>query len=187
VTYIPIPEGARDNFAGLFTVDLPPPVVVGRGSTSWRAASVNEASRSRYLCWSGGDTRRGRRALATAEVDAKATGVSAHAERNWRYVVGALQVRIPVTAAEMPPQDENVFAIFKRRLEQMHESSRWHPVLKSMVSYLSSRVAGLGGDPNTIRPSPGGIPLDITPHYHPKLESEVTGKVCEVLYDCFGV
>jgi hypothetical protein len=86
--------------------------------------------------------------------------------------------------------EETRLAIFKARLDAMAPSDRWYPVLVRYIELLSERVRGLGGDPDTIPPSLGG--------YLPGGEGEpgrpgkpehgrvLTGKVCEVLFDCFG-
>jgi hypothetical protein len=104
--------------------------------------------------------------------------------RNWRYVVGTFQVKIPVTTREvMLRPDEDALAVMKWRVQQMVPTNRWYPVLQRYISYLSARVEGLGGDPNAIPPSPDGAPVK-----HGGLEDLVsfTGKVVEVIYDCFG-
>lgn len=102
----------------------------------------------------------------------------------WRYVVGTFQVKIPVSNAEaMLLPEENTLAIMKWRLQQMPPSSRWYPVLQRYVGYLAGRVDGLGGDSGSILPSPSGVPVD---HIVGPVEREHTGKVCEVLFDCFG-
>ncbi|MEJ2747937.1 MAG: hypothetical protein P8183_08505, partial [Anaerolineae bacterium] len=103
--------------------------------------------------------------------------------RNWRYVVGTFQVKIPVTTREvMLRPDEDALAVMKWRLQQMAPTNRWHPVLQRYIAYLSARVAGLGGDPDAIPPSPDGAPL--TPGE--QALASFTGKVEEVIYDCFG-
>jgi hypothetical protein len=53
-------------------------------------------------------------------------------------------------------------------------------VLQRYVDYLSARVAGLGGNPDQIMPSPTGVPAPRP------ARREFSGKVCEVIYDCFG-
>lgn len=104
--------------------------------------------------------------------------------RNWRYVTGTFQIKIPVTTAEvMLRPEEDTLAIMKWRLQAMPTTNRWYLVLQRYITYLSARVEGLGGDPNAIPPSPDGAPVkdggadNLT---------EYTGKVIEVLYDCFG-
>jgi hypothetical protein len=104
--------------------------------------------------------------------------------RNWRYVTGTFQVKVPVTTPQMMLRlEEDTLAIMKWRLQVMAQSSRWYPVLQRYISYLSERVEGLGGDPNAIPASPEGAPIkdgavqDLVAY---------TGKVIEVIYDCFG-
>lgn len=62
-------------------------------------------------------------------------------------------------------------------------------MLKRYVGDVSGRVAGFGGNPATILPSPTGLPCaDGIPHPEPCLHDleEFTGKICEVIYGCFG-
>jgi hypothetical protein len=102
--------------------------------------------------------------------------------QSWRYVTGTFQVKIPaVTADTLLFPEENTLAIMKWRLQQLSPSSRWQPVLTRYVSYLAGRVQVLGGDPDTVLPSPNGVPVKPRPR-----ERELTGQVCEVLSDCFG-
>jgi hypothetical protein len=49
---------------------------------------------------------------------------------------------------------------------------------------LSARIEGLGGDPNAIPPSPEGAPA--TKDAGKKEHAAFTGKVIEVVYNCFG-
>ena len=68
----------------------------------------------------------------------------------------------------------------KWRLLQLAPTNRWHPVLERYISYLGARVAGLGGRPDEIPPSPDGAPLQ--PGTGPATTS-YTGRVEEVIYD----
>jgi hypothetical protein len=104
---------------------------------------------------------------------------------SWRYAVGAFEVKIPVTTGEkMLPQEENTLAIMKWRLQQMLPSNRWYPVLQQYIAYCADRIAGLGGDPNSIPPSVNGAPIKVITGKEPTVS--YTGKVCEIIYDCFG-
>jgi hypothetical protein len=106
--------------------------------------------------------------------------------RNWRQVVGTFQVKIPVTTREvMLRPDANALAVMKWRLQQMTPGNRWFPVLQRYISYLSARIEGLGGDPNAIPPSPDGAPANYREGTEQQPEA-VTGKVVEIVYDCFG-
>jgi hypothetical protein len=101
---------------------------------------------------------------------------------NWRYVTGAFQVKIPVTTAQvMLRPDEDALAVMTWRLQAMPASNRWYLVLKRYIDYLSARIIGLGGNPDTIPPSPDGAPV-------PGGQGELcfTGKVVELIYDCCG-
>lgn len=169
VTYIPIPKGSGDNFAGLFTVDLPTTVVTGQEF----AVVVRRVGRR-------GDTRRIDAPQATAS---KAQIV--RPPRAWRYVIGTFQVKIPVsTAAVILRPEEDTLAIMKWRLQQMAPTDRWTPVLQRYVAIVSNRVAGLGGNPGAIPPSPDGAPVDLREPCDELVE--ICGKVVEVVYDCFG-
>ncbi len=61
-------------------------------------------------------------------------------------------------------------------------------MLARYIELLSERVDGLGGDPNVIPPSFGGyLPGGRAPVAPSRRRRRVlSGKVCEVLFDCFG-
>ena len=187
-TYVPVPPGVGDNYAGLFTVDLPPGLVVGQVFTitvrriATRRAAVIKVSSPRAI---DGDA-----IAATASAPAEAALESAvgvgRKMGNWRYVTGSFAVRIPVTTAkEMLPLEENTLAIMKWRLTQMTPTNRWYPVLVRYITYLAGRVDGLGGNSVGILPEPYGVspPRPVHPHEHHR---EFTGKVMSVFYDRFG-
>lgn len=167
VTYIPIPTGKGENFAGLLTVDLPPTVVEGQEFTiivrrvKTRQNPANE--------------------VMVEMAEPSVTGMKRM--HNWRYVVGTFQVKIPVSTKEVILfLEENTLAVLKWRQEAMSPSNRWYPVLKRYLSYVAARVDGLGGNAAEIQPSLLGVPVkDVVGE-----KGEFTGKVCEVIYDCFG-
>jgi hypothetical protein len=180
VTYVPIPAGTGENFAGLFTIDLPATVVTGQefnvvvrriATRQIPEIELREGPRTPKA-------RAGKRSSDEAQEAVRPL------PRSWRYVVGTFQVKIPVIRGEaMLVPEENTLAIMKWRLGQMMPSDRWYPVLERYISYIAARVDGLGGDSGSILPSPVGVP--------PKeivkgTEREYTGKVCEVLFDCSG-
>jgi hypothetical protein len=185
VTYVPIPPGAGDNVAGLFTLDLPTSVSVGqefnivvrRVSTRQMpeieipkiAAEVRAAIDERRArphaadgTHSGGTFISEVQAPAVAGAQARASAQGTPVMLNWRYVTGTFQVKIPVTTGEvMLRPDEDALAVMKWRLQKIASGNRWQPVLRRHVSYLAGRIEGLGVDPNAIPPSPDGAPLDI--------------------------
>lgn len=195
VTYVPIPPGTGENFAGLFTVDLPTTVTTGqeydiivRRVASRRVPidvpNVPEAPRIAAL---GNDKKRKKTAAGEGEAEAAvlvASRTAGLAMRNWRYVVGTFQVKIPVTTGEvMLRPEENTLAIMKWRLQQLAPSNRWVPVLQRYIGYIAARIDGLGGDSTSILPSPNGVPVKGHDKTH---KHEFTGKVCEVIFDCSG-
>jgi hypothetical protein len=189
-TYVPIPPGTGENYAGLFTIDLvpgsvftgqilsitvrristrrtniilaaPPPPAIGGGPGGGTSTSALEAH-----------------SLAAVAIGKKVT--------NWRYVAGSFAVSIPVSTPQiMLPLEENTLAIMKWRLTQITPANRWYPVLVRYISYLSGRVDGLGGNSISILPNPEGVPPShiIHPREHRR---EFTGKVVGVIYDRFG-
>ena len=188
VTYVPIPVGSGDNFAGLFTVDLPTTVVTGQefnvvvrrvSSRQVQQVILTTLPSTVELAAKGAKPKAGKR----AEAEALAV-VAPPPPKSWRYVVGTFQVKVPVATGEaLLFPEENTLAIMKWRLQQMAASNRWYPVLARYISYIAARVDGLGGDSDSILPSPNGVP----PRNLVKAaEHEYTGKICEVLFDCFG-
>lgn len=168
VTYVPIPRAAGDNFAGLLTVDLPPTVVAGQEfDVVVRRVAV--------------------RNLPRLELEDAAEPAAAGLKNRgpWRRVVGTFQVKIPVaTAATMLGPEEDTLAILRWRLGQIAASDRWHPVLTRYVELIAERVAGLGGDPSQIPPSPLGAE-----HGRRRRCDDVvavSGRVATVRFDCHG-
>jgi hypothetical protein len=171
VTYIPIPSGKDKGFAGLFTVDLPSNVVKGQ-EFDIIVRRIRTRRRPDDIVL--------RELREVVAVDVKP---DRKVMRNWRYVVGTFQVKIPVSTKDaILFQEENTLAVLKWRLAAMSPSNRWHPVLKRHIEYVSARVNGLGGNADEIKPSLRGVPVkQITGEKH-----EFTGKISEVMYDCFG-
>jgi hypothetical protein len=161
ITCVPIPPGGSANYAGLFTVDLPPGVRSGQTFTILVR---------RISTWAAFKGRTGKR----------------EEMRNWRYVVGSFAVRIPVTTpSAMLPAEENAYSILKWRLSQLPASSRWIPVLKRYLNISEGRIIGIGGNPGLITPSPYGVSGRLGRGSHGR-SHESTGKVAGVIYDRFG-
>jgi hypothetical protein len=203
ITYVPIPPDTGQDFAGLLTVDLPPTVVRGeefnivlRRISTRRQIIIfrpRTESNKEYDSRLEKNERASRRKVSTSRKRSHSTESGpiptpeepepeiSRVMSNWRYVVGTFQVKIPVTTEDvMLWPEENTLAIFKWRLQVMSPTNRWYPVLQRYVDYLSARVAGLGGNPDQIMPSPTGVPAPRP------VRRDFSGKVCEVIYDCFG-
>lgn len=188
LTYIPIPAGSPDGFAGLLTIDLPPTVVKGqefnvvirRIGTREVHAPVPPPPPPPIKI--GSDTRTHVLASA-ARKRAAAVETKGFVER---YVVGTFQVKIPVSTAKlMLRAEEDRLAIYKARLETWPTTDKWYPVLRRYLEYLGARVNGLGGNANAVPPSLGGYQPGTGEPGH-KDHEKFSGKVCEVIYDCFG-
>jgi hypothetical protein len=180
VTYIPILPGSGPNIPGLITVDLPSTVRRGQefDIVVRRITTRRPQPESRIAATPQRTASRGRARRAVAEQ-------SVVGRKNWRYVVGSFQIRIPVTTREvMLFPEENTLAIMKFRLESLPPSNRWYPVLQRYIGYIAARVDGLGGNAAAIPASPNGAPVLVGPgHRHGVV---YRGRICEVQFDCFG-
>lgn len=187
VTYIPIPPATGDNFAGLFTVDLPTGVTVGQEyHIIVRRVTTREFGRVartfKTLPSNVKAVKVGAKAPARAKA-ARSVAATAKAFR-WRRVIGNFAVKIPVTTREiMLWPEENTLAIMRWRLQQLQPASRWRPVLERYVGMIADRVDGLGGDSDGIEPSPFGVPVKAGEQSD---EVTVVGKVSRILFNCFG-
>lgn len=176
VTYVPIPPGVDKNFAGLLTVDLPNTVRIGQELR----VTVRRVSSRRPT-----KTAPPQFQLERVRGDAREVA-SQRGKRmpNWRYVTGTFQLTIPVEdeRALLAPE-EMTLAVLKWRLEHMPSANRWRPVLERYVQYVGGRVEGFGGDPGEIEPSLGG---GREAGGHGRRGRIYAGRVCELIYDCFG-
>ncbi len=175
VTYIPIPQGTGASLAGLVTVDLPLTVKVGQ---EFNIVVKRLRSFAPIILE---DSPKSRRSNATDQ------------QIGWRYVVGAFQIRVPVsTGPKLLPAEESLLALFKWKLEQIPTTNRWYTVLQRYIDLVAGRVTGFGGDPGSIGPSQGGFnsggngKTHHHPHHHEGKCEEYTGKVVSVIYDRFG-
>jgi hypothetical protein len=206
VTYVPIPAGTSANIAGLFTVDLPAGVVVGQEfdiivrrvttrlvdpipvqtvpSVEREAAAELEESGTALEPLAAGAAPPTAERVTNARAFHVPTGAD-YVTTNWRKVIGAFQVKIPVTTRKtMLRPDQDALAVLKWRIDQIGPTSRWYPVLQRYVDYLSARIKGLGADPGAIPASPDGAP---TPGpIAPPVVPSFTGHVKEVIFDCAG-
>ena len=80
--------------------------------------------------------------------------------------------------------EQNTLAILKWRFLNMSPANRWFPVMQRYITYLSARVNALGGDASKVKPSPQGY-WEL-PTGQPEKCLEYTGKICQVLYNCYG-
>lgn len=175
LTYIPIPSATGKNFAGLFTLDLPNTISINQEfNVKVRRISSRQPAQQQPP------------PVIKTGPSSESVSVSGKRNfmRNWRYITGTFQVKIPVAADNvLLHPEENTLAILKWRLENMPPAYRWYPVLQRYISYISTRVDGFGGNASEIGPSLTGVPVQ----GREKCKSvHYKGKVCEVAFDCFG-
>jgi hypothetical protein len=101
----------------------------------------------------------------------------------WRRVVGAFQISIPVsTKARLLPIETRLLSVLRWIASRMSVTDRWYPVFRRYLKQVAGRVTDLGGDPSTIVPSPSGEPGRPAPD-----EGRcATGKVVGLIFDHFG-
>jgi hypothetical protein len=194
VTYVPIPPGTSDSFAGLLTVDLPTTVVAGqefnvvvrRVTTRRNIQTVIARDKARVV-----NTRTDLPSVpGRNQPPDNPEGPSVFASqtrlRNWRYVTGTFQIKIPVgTPATLLDPERNTLAVFKWRLQAMSPANRWYPVLQRYVIYLSARVNELGGNADAIPPSPLGY-WEAPPGRGDETGKTYTGRITDVIFGCNG-
>ena len=202
VTYVPIPPGTGESFAGLLTIDLPTTVTAGeefdvvvrRVSTRRSTSPTRELDRAPSV--------RTETDVPPVHIDEDPDerpelGTPARLEqfqsrkiRNWRFVTGTFQVKIPVgTPATLLGPELSTLAIFKWRLQQMSPANRWFPVVQRYLLYLGARVVDMGGNPDEIPASPLGY-WKADPSSEPGSGEhggrEHNGRIVEIVYDCHG-
>lgn len=194
VTYVPIPPGTGESFAGLLTIELPTTVVTGqefnvivRRVTTRRNIQTVADRKKKPVGNTDTDvpTTPDKIPLAT-DVEQPAMLANRKGLRNWRFVTGTFQIKIPVSSpAEILGPERNTLAIFKWRLQKMSPANRWFPVLQRYILYLNARISELGGNPDLIPPSPLGY-WEGSPTTGGEEGPTYIGKITEVIFDCHG-
>jgi len=137
LTFIPLPAGTEVNYAGLLSVDLP--LGVSRGQV------FNVV------------VRQVTNAFGKPPVIIEFAPATAVANLEWRQVLGAFQLTIPVrTSAVILEREERWLSVFKWIGQAIPVDSCWYPVFTRYLDQLGGRVTGLGGNPDDILPSPDG-------------------------------
>jgi hypothetical protein len=199
VTYIPIPEGTGQNFAGLFTLEVPVGVrtgqefeVVVRRLSSRPARRTPPPPPPPEAPATARQTRRKTASTNAApkidvvdeptESEGNVVAVTVEQPAFFRQVVGSFIVRIPVSTGEaMLIPEQMTLAVMKWRMAHLSPGNRWHPVLDRYIKYCAARLEGIGGDPSAVPAS-----LDWHPELPHRDEHAACGKVVEVLFDCHG-
>jgi hypothetical protein len=99
-------------------------------------------------------------------------------------VIGTFQFDILVkTSQDILSNANRNLSVLKHIAEAIPVENRWYPVFQKYLEELGDRIRGFGGNPGEIAPLPTGD--EIIEEEHPK-RLQFTGKISQVLYDCFG-
>lgn len=99
--------------------------------------------------------------------------------------IGTTQFDIRIkTKSEILPKLTRNLAILKHIALSIPVGNRWYPVFQRYLGELGDRVRGLGGNPDTVAPSPTGTGK---PGGRPETGGDgQRGKIRDLVYDCFG-
>jgi Common central domain of tyrosinase len=91
--------------------------------------------------------------------------------RRARKMLGAFQFSIPVQRdADILPKAVRNLSILRYIQQTVSPSSRWSSIFVRWLNGIAAKVAGLGGDPNQVLPSPTGGDTHATYHKHEPCE-----------------
>jgi murein tripeptide amidase MpaA len=163
IAYIPIPSAIRELTPALLTLQLPQTVLTGQRFT----VDVQH------------------HAGLTFRVDSRGEKKTKKVNLSRRHVLGAFQVRVVVGSGEpLVRKLVRHLAALRYIFQAIPTTDAWHPVFVRYLYQLGDQIAGLGLDPALIPASPDdpGLPsVD-----GPDRPGQITGKVREVIFDCFG-
>ncbi|MBB5463603.1 sialidase family protein [Paraburkholderia sp. Cpub6] len=182
VTYVPIPPASGSNYAGLITVEPASSHWHGKGFTVVVRQVTNafRAQRSEVARTRG----KVRGNASSAQVHAGGRGGIKYEYSQWRRVMGAFQLNIPVRQkGSLRLTEERNLALLRWIAGAISSTSRWHPVFSRYLDVIAGRVKAFGGDPSQIKPSPTGT-IEPTPAGMEK--QRYTGKIVGLAYDEFG-
>jgi hypothetical protein len=181
LTYVPIPPGLAINYPGLLSIDMPSGLPRGNSFT----AVV------RQLTNAFGVNRVPPPPSAARRPRARAAAIVNERRIEWRKVIGAFQITIPVKdKATLLIPEERQLSVLRWIGETIPRGSRWYPVFRRYLHKLGGRVESFGGDPETIVPSPTGDGGKPGRPGHPGRDHEhlrcFTGKIEGLIFDRFG-
>jgi hypothetical protein len=118
------------------------------------------------------------------------------ASLEWRKVIGAFQLSIPVSQkSKLLLAEERQLSVLRWIGEAIPAKNRWYPVFQRYLEVIGGRVQSFGGHPTQILPSTLGNGVPGLPGYpdHPGHPGSVehehpsfTGKIDGIIYDHFG-
>jgi murein tripeptide amidase MpaA len=167
ISYIPLPSSVQALIPGLLTLELPQTVRTGEQFE----VDVQQHSGPTFRI----DPPRGWQ-------DRKDT---AELRVSRRKVLGAFRLTVAVkTGRPLLEKLVRNLAVLRYIFQAIPTTDSWHPVFARYIDQLSGQVAGLGADPQRIPASPDDPGLPGEPK--PGDPEHLTGKICEVIFDCFG-
>jgi hypothetical protein len=90
-------------------------------------------------------------------------------QRRARRMLGAFQFNIPVnTDPDILPNAIRQLSILRYIQQTVPTANRWYPIFVRWLDGLAAKVAGLGGDPTQVLPSPTGGDTPPAPCYEPE-------------------
>jgi hypothetical protein len=163
ITYIPIPGQIQDAVPGLLTLQLPQTIREGQRFT------VDVQQHAGPTLW----------------IDTRTERQKHRVNFSRRHVLGAFRVEVIVRAGEpLLRKLVRQLAVLRYVHQAIPTSDAWYPVFTRYLAQLADQVAGLGVDPSTVPATADdpGLPGETSEGNR----GEVTGKVHEVIFDCFG-
>lgn len=178
ITYIPIPPGTGINYAGLLSVDLP--AAMQRGQVF--DVVVRQVTNAFGMLTPPPPPP------PQIEASPREVTVVAPSEVEWRRVLGAFQLTIPVKAKEvLLVTEERDLSVLRWIAQAIPHQSRWYPVFRRYLEQIAGRVIAFGGDPTKILPSPTGDGRRKPPcPEEPEQRLAFTGKIVGLIFDHFG-
>jgi len=169
ISFIPLPGEVARPSPGLLTLELPESVRTGQRFH----LDVQQHAGPTY-----------RRSLA-GRGDARRT-VRQEYDLSARKVLGAFRLTTAVQEGEplLAKQVRNLAAL-KYIHQAIPETDSWHAVFVRYIAQLADKVRGLGVDPGLVPPSLDDPGLPGRGHGHGRGHA-FTGKICDVVFDCFG-
>jgi murein tripeptide amidase MpaA len=167
ISYIPLPRRAQTAVPGLLTLDLPQSVRTGEQFEIDVQQHTGPTFRiSRPRGWKTKDR--------TAELSLSR-----------RKVLGAFRLTVAVkTGRPLLEKLVRNLAVLRYIFEAIPTTDSWHPVFARYIAQVAGQVSGLGVDLAQVPASADDPGLPGEPK--PGERGHVTGKVCEVVFDCFG-
>lgn len=152
ITYVPIPPGSDINYTGLLSVNLPATLQIGQVFNIVVRQVTNAFGKLPQPPPEPQVTARAHsHSTATVAVE------PSESEIEWRSILGAFQLTIPVKTKEvLLGREEQDLSVLRWIQKAIPTTSRWSPAFQRYVNGIADRVRAFGGNPDNITPSPTG-------------------------------